>query len=93
MATNFIGRKLTANIAEQNVTLNMGFVYLIKNDSANVVTLSFEVASASATELMILNAGESRTNLDFPIEKLYYKAAADTSYVRIEGLAKKNINY
>ena len=93
MATNFKGRKLTANIAEQNVALNMGYVYLIANDSTAVVTLSFEVASASATELMILNAGESRTNLDLPVGTLYYKAAADTSYVRIEGLAKKNINY
>jgi len=93
MDSNFIGRKLTANILEQHVDLNMGYVYLISNDSANVVTLSFEGASASATELMILNAGESRTNLDLSIGTLYYKAAADTSYIRIEGLAKKDINY
>lgn len=93
MATNFVGRKLTANMAEQHVDLNMGYVYLITNDSTAVVTLSFEIASASATELMILNAGESRTNIDLSIGTLYYKAAADTSYIRIEGLAKKDINY
>lgn len=93
MATNFVGKKLTANILEQNVALNMGYVYMISNDSTAVVTLSFEVASASATELMILNAGESRTNIDLSIGTLYYKAAADTSYVRIEGLKKKDVNY
>ncbi len=93
MATNFIGRSLTANILEQNVALNMGFVYMVSNDSANVVTLSFEVASASATELMVLKAGESRTNLDFPIGTLYYKADVNTSAVRIEGLKKKDVNY
>lgn len=93
MASNFIGRSLTANQAEQNVALNMSYVYLISNDSSNAVTLSFDVASASATELMVLKAGESRTNLDLPIGTLYYKAAADTSAIRIEGLKKKNINY
>lgn len=93
MTSNFIGRKLTANIVEQHVDLNMGYVYLIANDSTAVVTLSFEGASASATELMILNAGESRTNIDLSIGTLYYKAAADTSYVRIEGLKKKDVNY
>lgn len=93
MATNFVGRSLTANIAEQNVDLNMNYVYLIANDSTSSITLSFDVASASATELMVLKAGESRTNLDLPIGKLYYKAAADTSALRIEGLKKKNINY
>ena len=93
MATNLIARSLTANILEQNVVLNMGYVYLIVNDSVNTVTLSFEVASASATELMVLKAGESRTNLDLPVGTLYYKADVDTSAVRIEGLKKKNINY
>ena len=93
MATNFKGRKLTANIVEQSVDLNMGYVYLISNDSVNVVTLSFEEASATATELMILNAGESRTNLDLSVGTLYYKADVDTSYVRIEGLKKKDVNY
>jgi len=93
MATNFIGRSLTANIAEQHVDLNMGFLYTISNDSTAVVTLSFEVASASATELMVLKAGEARTNLDLQIGTLYYKADANTSAVRIEGLKKKNVNY
>lgn len=93
MTSNYIGRSLVANIVEQHVDLNMGYVYLITNDSINTVTLSFEGASATATELMILNAGEQRTNLDLSIGTLYYKAAADTSYVRIEGLKKKNANY
>jgi hypothetical protein len=93
MATNFMGRSLTANIAEQHVDLNMGFIYLISNDSANTVTLSFDIASASATELMVLKAGESRLNLDFPIGTLYYKADVDTSALRIEGLKRKDVNY
>ena len=89
MATNFIGRSLTANIAEQNVTLDMSFINLIVNDSTSVVTLSFDVASASASgNLMVLKAGEVRKNIAVPFGKLYYKAAADASALRIEGLAK-----
>jgi|LakMenEpi03Aug12_release.lakeMendotaPanAssembly.Ray.scaffolds.fasta_scaffold269890_2 hypothetical protein len=87
--TNFIGRSLVANQAEQNVELNMAFINLIVNDSTAVVTLSFDVASASAaSNLMVLKAGESRQNLAVPFSKLYYKAAADTSAIRIEGLSK-----
>jgi len=93
MATNFKGRSLTANIVEQSVALNMGYIYMISNDSANVVTLSFDIASATATELMVLKAGEARTNLDLSIGTLYYKADVDSSAIRIEGLAKKNVNY
>jgi len=89
MATNFIGRSLTANILEQNVELNMGFINLIINDSANTVTISFDIASASAANnLMILKAGESRQNIPVPFKKLYYKADVDASAMRIEGLTK-----
>ena len=89
MATNFIGRSLVANILEQNVTLDMSFINLIVNDSTSTVTLSFDVASASASgNLMVLKAGEARENVAVPFGKLYYKAAADTSALRIEGLAK-----
>ena len=89
MATNFIGRSLTANQAEQNVELNMAFINLIVNDSTSTVTLSFDVASANASNnLMVLKTGESRKNIAVPFGKLYYKAAADASYLRIEGLAK-----
>jgi len=87
--TNFIGRSLVANIAEQNIELNMEFINLIVNDSVNNITLSFDVASASAANnLMVLKAGESRTNIAVPFKKLYYKADVDTSAMRIEGLAK-----
>jgi len=87
--TNFIGRSLTANQAEQNVELNMAFINLIVNDSASVVTLSFDIASASASgNLMVLKVGEARENIAVPFGKLYYKAAADASALRIEGLAK-----
>jgi len=86
MATNFIGRSLTANILEQNVELNMSFINLIVNDSANVVTISFDVTAT--TNIMTLKAGEVRKNIAVPFGKLYYKAAADASALRIEGLAK-----
>jgi len=87
--TNFIGRSLVVNELEQNVELNIEFINLIVNDSANIVTLSFDIASASAANnLMVLKAGESRTNIAVPFKKLYYKAAADASAMRIEGLAK-----
>jgi len=86
MATNFIGRSLTANILEQNVELNMSFINLIVNDSANVITLAFDVTAT--TNIMILKAGEVRKNIAVPFGKLYYKATADASALRIEGLAK-----
>jgi len=85
VATNFIGRSLTANQAEQNVTLNMAFINLIVNDSVNTVTLSFDITAT--TNVMILKAGESRENIAVPFVKLYYKASADTSAIRIEGLS------
>jgi len=87
--TNFIGRSLVANQAEQNVELDMAFINLIVNDSVNTITISFDVASASASSnLMVLKAGESRQNIAVPFTKLYYKASADASAIRIEGLAK-----
>jgi len=86
MATNFIGRSLTANILEQNVELNMSFINLIVNDSANVITLAFDVTAT--TNIMTLKAGEVRKNIAVPFGKLYYKATADASALRIEGLAK-----
>ena len=86
MATNFIGRSLVANILEQNVELNMSFINLIVNDSANVITLAFDVTAT--TNIMILKAGEVRKNIAVPFGKLYYKATADASALRIEGLAK-----
>ena len=87
--TNFIGRSLVANILEQNVELNMAFINLIVNDSPNTVTVSFDIASASAANnVMVLKTGESRENLPIPFGKLYYKANVDTSAMRIEGLAK-----
>jgi len=89
MANNFIGRSLTANIAEQNVELNMAFINLIVNDSINTITLSFDIASASAGgNLMVFKPGEQRTNIPVPFGKLYYKANVDTSALRIEGLSK-----
>jgi hypothetical protein len=85
MATNFIGRSLVANIAEQNVTLNASFINLIVNDSTATITLSFDVTAT--TNIMVLKAGESRENIAVPFTKLYYKASADTSALRIEGLS------
>ena len=85
--TNFIGRSLTANIAEQNVELNMAFINLIVNDSANTITVTFDEATTSSN-VMVFKAGEQRTNIAVPFENLYYKADVDTSALRIEGLAK-----
>ena len=83
--TNFVGRELTANILEQNVELNITFINLIVNDSPNIIKVSFD--ETVGTNLIVLKAGESRTNIAVPFKKLYYKADADTSYIRIEGLA------
>jgi len=84
--TNFIGRSLTANEIEQNVELNMAFINLIVNDSANTVTVTFDEATTSLN-VMVFKAGEKRTNIAVPFKKLHYKASADTSAFRIEGLA------
>jgi len=87
MATSFIGRDLVANLAEQNVELNMAFINLIVNDSQNTITITFDEATTSSN-VMVFKAGEQRTNIPVPFEKLYYKASADTSALRIEGLSK-----
>ena len=84
--TNFVGRELTANILEQNVELNITFINLIVNDSPNIIKVSFD--ETVGTNLIVLKAGESRTNIAVPFKKLYYKANVDTSAMRIEGLAK-----
>jgi len=86
MATNFVGRELVANIAEQNAELNIVFINLIVNDSANIIKVSFD--EVVGTNLMVLKAGESRQNIAVPFEKLYYKANVDASAMRIEGLTK-----
>jgi len=86
MATNFVSRELVANIQEQNVELNIAFINLIVNDSANTIKVSFD--EAVGTNLMVLKAGESRTNIAVPFKKLYYKADVDASAMRIEGLTK-----
>ena len=85
MATNFIGRELTANIQEQNVELNMAFINLIVNDSVNTIKVSFD--TSVGTNVMVFKPGEQRTNIPVPFGKLYYKANVDTSALRIEGLA------
>ena len=85
--TNFIGRSLVANQAEQNVELDMAFINLIVNDSANTITVTFDEATTSSN-VMVFKAGEQRTNIAVPFENLYYKADVDTSALRIEGLAK-----
>jgi len=88
MASNFVGRDLVANTVEQNVTLDIAFINLVVNYSVNTITICFDVAGASATETLVLKAGESRQNLAVPFSKLYYSADVDASAIRIEGLTK-----
>lgn len=84
---NFVGRTLTANIAEQSVALNIEFISYIKNESDNVVTVSFDTAT-TGTETMVLKANEGRTNLEIPFKTLYYKADVNASELVIEGTIK-----
>ena len=89
MATNFVGRSLVANISEQNLTLNMSFINVIVNDSVNTITVAFDQAT-TANNTMILKTGESRENVAIPFKKLYYKASADGSAFRVEGIVKES---
>lgn len=80
--TGYVSKKLTANVAEQNVTLNVEGFYLINNTSANVVTINIDNATTEDNAIE-LAAGQTIENFNQYCKVLYYKAAVDGSVLKI----------
>ena len=81
----YVSKKLTANIAEQNVVLGISVFKLIKNISANTVTINIDNATNIANTIE-LAAGESIENFKVYCKTLYYKASADGSILKVIGM-------
>ena len=86
--TGYVSKKLTANIAEQNVVLGINVFKLIKNTSSNVVTINIDNATTEADSIE-LAAGESIENFNIYCKTLYYKASVDGSTLKVIGLRDK----
>lgn len=83
--TGYVSKKLTANIAEQNVVLGISVFKLIKNASVNTVTINVDNATGDA-DFIELAAGESIENFKVYCKTLYYKASADGSILKVIGM-------
>ena len=59
--TGYVSKELTANILEQNVTLNVNEFYLINNISANIVTINLD-NTCTEDGAIKLAAGQSIEN-------------------------------
>jgi len=88
--TGYVSKELTANILEQNVTLNVNEFYLINNTSANIVTINLDNLTTEDNAIE-LSAGQSIENFKEYCKVLYYKAAADASTLQI--IAKREKSY
>jgi hypothetical protein len=86
--TNYVSKKLTANILEQSVTLNTNVFKLIKNTSSNTVTINIDNATTEDNTIE-LGANESIENFNAYCKTLYYKASADNSVLKIIALRDK----
>lgn len=82
MVKDYVSKKLTANIAEQQVTLDAKGFYLISNESANVVTINMDEVTTGDNAIEI-GAGKSLENFKTSCKELYYKAAANGSTLQI----------
>ena len=86
--TGYISRKLTAMVAEKNEVLGINVFKLIKNTSANVITINIDNAT-NEPDTIELASGEAIENFKVYCKTLYYKASADTSSLKIIGLRDK----
>ena len=86
--TGYVSKKLVANIAEQNVALGVNIFQLIKNESANTVTINIDNLTTEDNSIEIV-AGASITNFETYCKTLYYKASADASTLKIIALRDK----
>lgn len=86
--TGYVSKKLTANIAEQNVALGVNIFQLIKNESANTITINIDNLTTEENAIELV-AGASITNFETYCKTLYYKAGADASTLKIIALREK----
>jgi len=86
--TGYVSKKLTANQAAQSVALDTNVFQLIKNESANTVTINIDnlVTEEGAIELV---AGASIENFKVYCKTLNYKASADGSTLKVIALREK----
>ena len=87
--TGYVSKKLIANIAEQSITLDVNKFYLIKNVSANVITINLDNLTTEDNTIE-LEAGQSMENFDQYCKVLYYKASVDGSILKIIGKREKS---
>jgi len=86
--TGYVSKKLTANIAEQSVVLDTNIFQLIKNASANTVTINIDNLTTEDNSIE-LAANESIENFESYCKTLYYKASVDGSTLKIIALRDK----
>ena len=86
--TGYVSKKLTANQAEQNVALGVNIFQLIKNESANVVTINIDNLTTEENAIELV-AGASIENFETYCKTFYYKAGADASTLKIIALREK----
>jgi len=86
--TGYVSKQLTANIAEQSVELGISVFKLIKNTTANTVTINIDNATTEANTI-VLGANESIENLNVYCKTLYYKSSADATALKVIGLRDK----
>jgi len=86
--TGYVSKKLTANQAEQNVALGVNVFQLIKNESANVVTINIDNLTTEADSIELI-AGASIENFNVYCKTLYYKASVDGSVLKVIALRDK----
>jgi len=87
--TGYVSKKLVANVAEQSITLDINKFYLIKNTSANVVTINLDNLTTEDNAIE-LEAGQSIENFDEYCKVLYYKASVNGSILKIIGKREKS---
>ena len=86
--TNYISKKLAANVLEQSVALDTNVFKLIKNASANIVTINIDNATTEDGAIE-LGANESIENFNAYCKVLYYVADVDASTLKIIALREK----
>lgn len=80
-----------ADQAEKSSVVDVKSIALIHNVSDAVITFSFDAASATTDDVIILDAGAKIEDLDIPCYTLYYKAtSADNKNFRFIGLKERN---
>ena len=87
-----IAREITAGVANVELDLTPNSIYEVKaliNDSSNEITISFEGDTSTATNKIVLQAGEKLENLDVGYtQTINYIADSASSNFRIVANAR-----